>query len=43
MRWMLDHPDVRQVGGPWDLDGKSSSRSFTNTVHLDHVHLAVNG
>src|SRR5690606_25674833 len=42
MRWMLDHPDVRQVGGPWDLDGKSSSRSFTNTVHLDHVHLAVN-
>lgn len=43
MRWMLNHPDVRQVGGPWDLDGKGSSRSFTNTVHLDHVHLAVNG
>lgn len=41
MIWMLAHPDVVQVGGPWDFDGKGSSRSFTNTVHLDHVHLAV--
>lgn len=41
MQWMLDHPDVVQVGGPWDFDGQGSSRSFTNTVHLDHIHLAV--
>lgn len=40
-RWMYDHPDVVQVGSPWDLDRASSSRSFTNEVHQDHIHLAV--
>lgn len=40
-RWMFEHPDVVQVGSPWDLDGSDSSRSFTNEVHQDHIHLAV--
>jgi len=41
--WLYDHPDVLQVGGPWDLDGAQSRRSFTNLVHQDHIHLAVDG
>ena len=40
-QWMFDHPDVVQVGSPWDIDGSGSSRSFTNQVHQDHIHLAV--
>ncbi len=40
-RWMFAHPSVVQVGSPWDLDGSGSSRSFTNEVHQDHIHLAV--
>lgn len=40
--WLYDHPDVHQLGSPWDIDGKESSRSFTNEVHQDHIHLAVN-
>lgn len=40
--WLYDHPDVRQIGSPWDLDG-GSRRSFTDAVHQDHIHLAVNG
>lgn len=39
--WLYDHPDVRQVGSPWDLDGADSGRSFTDAVHQDHIHLAV--
>lgn len=31
---------VKQVGSPWNFDGPSS-RSFTNTVHQDHIHVAV--
>lgn len=31
---------VTELGGPWDLDGPNSRRSFTNTVHQDHLHLA---
>ncbi len=42
VEWLLDHPEVRQVGGPWDLDGSESRRSFTDPVHQDHIHLAVN-
>jgi hypothetical protein len=41
VEWLFDHPDVQQVGSPWDVDGKKSSRSFTNEVHQDHIHLAV--
>lgn len=39
--WLYAHPDVHQVGSPWDLDGSGSSRSFTDAVHQDHIHLAV--
>lgn len=38
--WLLSRADVTQVGSPWDLDG-SGARSFTNAVHLDHVHISV--
>lgn len=31
---------VEELGSPWDLDGAGASRSFTNTVHQDHLHLA---
>jgi hypothetical protein len=41
VRWLLVHPDVLQVGSPWDLDGSESPRSFTDEVHQDHIHLAV--
>lgn len=40
VEWLYHHRDVHQVGSPWDLDG-SSSRSFTDSVHQDHIHLAV--
>lgn len=43
VQWLYDHPDVLQVGSPWDLDGPVSRRSFTNTVHQDHIHVAVDG
>jgi hypothetical protein len=39
--WLYANSDVRQVGSPWDLDGTRNSRSFTDEVHLDHIHLAV--
>jgi len=32
---------VSQVGSPWDLDAAASSRSFTDVVHADHLHVAV--
>ena len=43
VEWLYDHPDVLQVGSPWDLDGPESRRSFTDPVHQDHIHLAVKG
>ena len=43
VEWLYDHPDVGQVGSPWDIDGEESRRSFTDEVHQDHIHLAVNG
>lgn len=39
--WLYDHPEVHQVGSPWDIDGPESRRSFTDAVHQDHIHLAV--
>jgi len=39
--WLFDHPEVSQVGSPWDLDGPTSKRSFTDSVHQDHIHLSV--
>lgn len=34
---LFDAPDV-QVGGPWRFEG---ARSFTDPVHLDHLHVAA--
>jgi hypothetical protein len=39
--WLYYHPDVRQIGSPWDLDDDLSTRSFTDAVHQDHIHVAV--
>lgn len=39
---LWEDPRVVQVGSPWDTDG-GPSRSFTNTVHQDHIHVAVIG
>ena len=42
VEWLYGHPEVHQVGSPWDLDGEESARrSFTDIVHQDHIHLAV--
>lgn len=30
---------VTELGTPWDLDGPAAGRSFTNTVHEDHLHV----
>jgi hypothetical protein len=38
--WLRAHPEVRQVGSPWALDGYGE-RSFTDVVHQDHLHVAV--
>jgi hypothetical protein len=42
LQWLWENSDVIQVGSPWDVDG-GSKRSFTNTVHQDHIHVAVIG
>ena len=42
-RHILDESDMDEIGAPWDLDGPATSaptRSFTNTVHADHLHVA---
>lgn len=41
VHWLMRQSVVGQVGSPWDLDGSASARSFTNSVHLDHVHVSV--
>ena len=42
VEWIYDHPLVSEVGSPWALDGYGG-RSFTDDVHLDHVHIGVRG
>jgi hypothetical protein len=39
--WAYHHPLVNQVGAPWDIDGEDDRRSFSNIVHQDHIHIAV--
>lgn len=39
-RWLYDHPDVSNLGSPWALDG-FGGRSFTDAVHLDHLHVST--
>lgn len=41
VQWLWENPMVIQVGSPWDVDG--TGRSFANTVHQDHIHVAVIG
>ena len=31
---------ITELGSPWDIDGPGGRTSFTNAVHLDHLHLA---
>lgn len=38
VREVFDAGDVPEIGSPWDFD--TGPRSFTNDVHLDHIHLA---
>ena len=37
-RGVFERGDVPEIGSPWDFDG-GGGRSFTNDVHLDHIHL----
>lgn len=42
---LLEKTEVNELGSPWDLDGPATdqrpvTRSFTNTVHTDHLHVA---
>lgn len=37
--WLLQQPQVREVGSPWDLD-PPNRRSFDDPVHHDHLHVA---
>jgi hypothetical protein len=42
--WQVNHElfaraEVSELGGPWAFDG-FGGRSFTNDVHLDHLHVA---
>ncbi|HSM02308.1 MAG TPA: SdrD B-like domain-containing protein [Acidimicrobiia bacterium] len=39
---LWEDPRMVQVGSPWDTDG-GPTRSFANTVHQDHIHVAVIG
>jgi hypothetical protein len=38
-RRLFDRGVVPELGGPWSFDG-FGGRSFTNEVHLDHLHVA---
>ncbi len=42
VEWIYANPLVTEVGSPWALDG-SGGRSFTNDVHLDHIHMGTTG
>jgi hypothetical protein len=38
VRELYERDDVRVIGSPWALDG-FGGRSFTDTVHQDHLHV----
>ncbi|MFA9432556.1 hypothetical protein [Egicoccus sp. AB-alg2] len=40
VEWLYDHDARPIIGSPWALDG-FGGRSFTDAVHLDHLHIAV--
>lgn len=39
-RWLCGRDDLGQLGSPWAL-ADAGGRSFSDTVHLDHLHIAV--
>jgi hypothetical protein len=39
-RWVLVREELSQIGSPWSLGG-AGSRSFSDGVHQDHLHVAV--
>jgi hypothetical protein len=41
-RRLFERGVVQELGAPWAFDGVGG-RSFTNTVHLDHIHVAFYG
>lgn len=40
VQWLYDQPELARMGSPWALDGYGG-RSFTDALHQDHIHLAV--
>ena len=40
VEWFYDQPEVARIGSPWALDG-FGGRSWTDVLHLDHRHVAV--
>ena len=40
VEWLYEQPEVKQIGSPWALDG-FGGRSFTDIVHQDHIHIAI--
>lgn len=40
VQWLYQQPEIRQIGSPWALDERGG-RSFTDTLHQDHLHIAV--
>lgn len=39
-RWLCERDELGQLGSPWAL-ADTGGRSFSDTVHLDHLHIAV--
>jgi hypothetical protein len=39
-RWLTARAELSQLGSPWALDG-GVAPSFTDSVHQDHLHVAV--
>ena len=40
LQWLYEREELHKVGGPWDIDG-SLRRSFSNSVHQDHLHIST--
>lgn len=40
VQWLYEQPEVMKIGSPWALDDYGG-RSFTDVVHQDHLHVAV--
>lgn len=40
--WLFEQPDVARIGSPFRLNGFGSG-AFTDALHQDHLHVAVDG